>query len=122
MKKDNIIYWIFTGIIALFEGVMPALTFNSEMAREGIGHLGYPAYFGPLLAIAKVVGILAIVIPQVPSRYKEWAYGCFFVELLFASASHTAVDGFGGASILPLVIATLFAGSYVYYHKRLANA
>jgi DoxX-like family len=117
MKKDNIIYWVFTGIITLFEGVMPALTFNSEMAREGIGHLGYPAYFGPLLAIAKVIGIIAIVVPQVPARFKEWAYGCFFVELLFASASHLNVDGAVGQSFFPLVIAALFAGSYVYYHK-----
>ncbi|MEY3690090.1 MAG: hypothetical protein RIT37_1652, partial [Bacteroidota bacterium] len=46
MKKNVIIYWISTGFIALLEGVMPAFTSQSEMAKEGIRHLGYPEYFG----------------------------------------------------------------------------
>ena len=36
MKKDKIIYWTSTIIIALFEGVMPALTSQTELAKEGI--------------------------------------------------------------------------------------
>ena len=36
MKKDKIIYWIATIIIALFEGLMPALTSQTELAKEGI--------------------------------------------------------------------------------------
>jgi hypothetical protein len=122
MKKDVIIFWVFTGIIALFEGVMPALTSNSEMAREGISHLGYPSYFLPMLAVLKVSGILAIVLPMVPARFKEWAYGCFFVELLCASYSHFCIDGAGGAAFFPLIVLGLFAGSYVYYHKLKGNA
>ena len=46
MKKNKIIFWIATAIIALFEGVMPALTSQTELAKEGIRHLGYPEYFG----------------------------------------------------------------------------
>ena len=38
MKKDKIIYWTATTIIALFEGVMPALTSQTELAKEGIRH------------------------------------------------------------------------------------
>ena len=121
MKKDVIIFWIFTGIIALFEGVMPAATFNSEMATEGIRHLGYPSYFGPMIATFKVLGVLAIVLPMVPARFKEWAYGCFFIELLCASYSHLCVDGLGGAAFFPLIILGLFAGSYIYYHKLKTN-
>jgi len=48
MKKDKIIYWVTTGFIFLFEGVMPALTSQTELAKEGIAHLGYPSYFGPI--------------------------------------------------------------------------
>lgn len=44
MKKDKIIFWVTTIIIFLFEGVMPALTSQSAMAKEGIRHLGYPQY------------------------------------------------------------------------------
>ena len=49
MKKDKIIYWTATTIIALFEGVMPALTSQTELAKEGIKQLGYPEYFGNVL-------------------------------------------------------------------------
>ena len=44
MKKNNIIFWVTTGFIFLFEGMMPALTSQTEMAKEGIRHLGYPEY------------------------------------------------------------------------------
>ena len=46
MKKEKIIFWTATTIIALLEGVMPALTSQTELAKEGIRHLGYPEYFG----------------------------------------------------------------------------
>ena len=121
MKKNDIIYWATTGLIFLFEGVMPALTSQSEMAKEGISHLGYPVYFGTMLAVFKVIGALALILPQVPSRFKEWAYGCFAVEFLMACISHTNVDGFGGQSVFPLVVLGVLAVSYVYYHKKISE-
>jgi len=59
MKRNKIIFWIATGIIALFEGVMPALTSQTELAKEGLNHLGYPEYFGPALVVFKILGVLA---------------------------------------------------------------
>jgi DoxX-like family len=118
MKKNDIIFWVTTGIIFLFQGVMPALTSQSEMAKEGTSHLGYPAYFGVMLAVFKVVGALALIIPQVPHRFKEWAYGCFVIELIAAFWSICAVDGLGGGALFPLVILGILLVSYVYYHKR----
>ena len=117
MKKNNIIFWVATGFIFLFEGVMPALTSQTEMAKEGIRHLGYPEYFGTLLAIFKVGGVLLLVIPQVPSRIKEWAYAGFGFDFIFAFLSLTAVDGFSAIACSPLVILAILGVSYVYYHK-----
>ena len=62
MKKDKIIFWTATTIIALFEGVMPALTSQTEMAKEGIRHLGYPEYFGNALVVFKILGVLSLVL------------------------------------------------------------
>lgn len=42
MKTSKIIFWVTTTLIFLFEGVMPAFTSQTEMAKEGIRHLGYP--------------------------------------------------------------------------------
>ena len=61
MKKEKIIFWIATILIALFEGLMPLLTFQTEMAKEGIRHLGYPAYFGNALVIFKVLGSIVML-------------------------------------------------------------
>jgi hypothetical protein len=121
MKKTNIIYWATTGLLFLFEGVMPALTSQSDLGKEGISHLGYPAYFGIMLAVFKVVGALALILPQVPNRFKEWAYGCFFVEFIAAAWSHAAVDGFGGQAVFPLIFIGVLLTSYVYYHKRMSE-
>lgn len=117
MKKAKIIFWITTTIIFLFEGVMPALTSQSEMAKEGIKHLGYPEYFGNALVIFKILGVLILVIPQIPKNVKEWAYAGFAFDFIFASISHFAVDGIGFEGFFPLIFLVILAISYVYYHK-----
>jgi hypothetical protein len=61
MKKEKIIFWSTTGFLFLFQGVMPALTGHTEMAKEGMRHLGYPEYFGPILNIFKVLGSLLLI-------------------------------------------------------------
>ncbi len=121
MKKDKIIYWTTTIIIVLFEGVMPALTSQTELAKEGIRHLGYPEYFGNALVIFKILGVLALVIPQVSKRLKEWAYAGFAFDFLFATISHGSVDGINGQTFFPLVVLGVLAVSYIYYHKLNSN-
>ncbi len=117
MKKDKIIYWVATIFIFLFEGVMPALTSQTDLAKEGIRHLGYPTYFGNALVVFKVLGSVALVIPQVRGRVKEWVYAGFAFDFLFATISHIAVDGMDAQSFFPLILLAILAVSYLYYHK-----
>lgn len=117
MKKNKIIFWATTILIFLFEGVMPALTSQTEMAKEGIRHLGYPGYFGIALTVFKILGALILIIPAAPKRVKEWAYAGFGFDFIFASISHAAVDGFGMEAIFPLIVFAVLIISYVYYHK-----
>ena len=117
MKKDKIIYWIVTSLIFLLEGVMPALTSNSEMAKQGISHLGYPDYFRIMLTCFKVAGSLVLILPMFKGRIKEWAYAGFTFDFISAFVSHAVIDGFGGDAIFPLVALALLAVSYIYYHK-----
>tara|TARA_R110000868_G_scaffold97095_3_gene267099 strand:+ start:2071 stop:2451 length:381 start_codon:yes stop_codon:yes gene_type:complete len=121
MKKDKIFYWTATILIAIFEGVLPALTSQTEMAKEGISHLGYPEYFGNALVVFKILGVLVLVIPKIPSRLKEWAYAGFTFDFIFAAISHAAVDGINGEAFFPLVVLAVLAVSYIYYHKLLAR-
>ncbi|WP_284653075.1 DoxX family protein [Flavobacterium terrisoli] len=117
MKKEKILFWTATILIFLFEGVMPALTSQTEMAKEGIRHLGYPEYFGNALVVFKILGVLALVIPQVPKNLKEWAYAGFVFDFLFASISYCVVDGFGFPAVFPLIVLAVLMVSYFYYHK-----
>ncbi|SMC95220.1 DoxX family protein [Pedobacter africanus] len=117
MKKDKIIFWTATILIFLFEGVMPAFTSQTELAKEGIRHLGYPQYFGNALVVFKVLGSIGLVLPQIKGRAKEWIYAGFAFDFVFASISHAAVDGIGGQAIFPLVVLGILMISYFYYHK-----
>lgn len=117
MKKGIIAYWVCTIIVFLMEGVMPALTSQTEMAKQGISHLGYPGYFGNILVVFKVLGALSLLIPIVPAKIKEWAYAGFTFNFIFAFLSHGMVDGFTGLTYFPLVIMAILWISYLQYHK-----
>ena len=117
MKNQKIIFWTTTILIFLFEGVMPALTSQTELAKEGIKHLGYPQYFGNVLILFKILGVLALVIPKIPKRIKEWAYAGFAFVFIFASISHGAVDGLNFQTFFPLIVLAILMTSYISYHK-----
>src|SRR6476620_4267060 len=103
MKTTKISYWATSIIIFLLEGLMPALTSNTELAKQGISHLGYPDYFRVMLTVFKVIGAIVLVLPVIKPRFKEWAYVGFAFDFICAAASHWIVDGFGGDTIFPLV-------------------
>lgn len=117
MKKTKIIFWVSTVIIFLWEGVMPALTGHSELAIEGITHLGYPLYFVTILVVFKVAGSIALIAPITPARIKEWAYFGFVLDFVCASISIWAVDGFSAIVFFPTIFLVILAVSYLSYHK-----
>jgi hypothetical protein len=84
-------------------------------------HLGFPPYFKVELTIAKILGVLALVIPAVPLKVKEFAYAGFAITLVSAAIAHF---GRGDARDLglyyvvdPLVFLCLLAVSYYYFEK-----
>lgn len=83
--------------------------------------MGYPDYFGNSLVVFKILGVLALIIPQIPKRVKEWAYAGFALSFIFATISHGVVDGINGQTFFPLVIFGILIVSYIYYHKLNAN-
>ena len=118
MKSTKVTYWICTSLIVLFEGLMPALTFNTDVAKQGISHLGYPDYFRVVFTFFKVLGAILLILPQVSRRLKEWAYAGFTFDFLFAFISLAAVDGLGsGLTYFPLVVLAVLMVSYICYHR-----
>jgi len=88
MKKDKIIYWVSTGIVA---GMMLFSAFgyftNQEM-KAAFVHLGFPKYFRIELGILKVLGSLALILPMTPKKLKDFAYFGFAITFISAFISH----------------------------------
>ena len=117
MKKTNIFYWVFTGLFsAMMLGSAIPDVISSPIAVQGMHvELGYPVYFIPFIGVAKVLGVLAILLP-LSARIKEWAYAGLVFDLIGATFSIIAIGKPDWMfMILPLFLGV---GSYVFYHKR----
>lgn len=116
MKKDKTIYWI-TTVLAMLTGASSAfMYFTSPKFIEGYRHLGFPDYFRIELGIAKILGMLVLLIPMVPARIKEWAYIGFVITFISAFIAHTTVDGLS-LGIIPVLPLIFTVASYRYFHK-----
>ena len=125
MKKNKIAFWIATVFIVLWEGLMPlgTLLFAPQYINAGTKPLGYPDYFAYALIICKLLGVLAIAVPQVPTKLKEWAYAGLTFNLIFAFISHACVDKNAAFMLMPILVLGVLAVSYFYQAKiaRLSN-
>lgn len=83
-------------------------------------HLGLPGWFKAELTIAKILGVLALSIPNIPAKIKEFAYFGFGITLISASIAHFS-RGDARLSVLfvidPLVFLGILMVSYFYFAK-----
>ena len=105
-KTNKIIYWIATlwlalGMIATASGQLLKWK-EGQGAVDSITHLGYPVYLLTILAVWKILGVVAVLIPRLP-LLKEWAYAGFFFAMSGAIFSHLAA-GDGVTAILPALL------------------
>ena len=117
MNTSNIIYRVTTGLVAV--GMLVSFfnyMFNPVM-KIGYAHIGFPDWFRVELGIAKLLGAIALIVPKVPSRIKEWAYFGFFVNFFSAILAHYAVNDPVVNLIAPLAMLILLITSYITYHK-----
>ena len=117
MKTNKIIYWASTAIIGLMM-LFSAYNYfaNPEMVK-GFQHLGFPDYFRIELGAAKIIGVLVLLIPQIPARLKEWAYAGFGITFISASIAHYNSGDATSMIITPLVMQIILIVSNVYFHK-----
>lgn len=114
-KASKIIYWISTGLLALFL-LSGAFFMNSQMAIDGIRHLGLPEWFRWELNIGHIIGGLLLIIP-VGKHLKEWNYVALGIDYISAFIAFLSIDGLIPMSFAPLVSMALLVVSYICYHK-----
>lgn len=117
MKKNKIIYWTTTGLISGMMLLSAMMYFTAPEVKAGFTHLGYPSYFRVELAIAKLAGALALLLPFVNWRIKEWAYFGFLVTFISALISHIASGDPANVWSGVIVAIVLLSVSYIYYRK-----
>jgi hypothetical protein len=116
MKSTKIIYWITTGIICLFS--LGAIQMNSQMAIDGANHLLIPRYLGIEASVGQLIGLVLLIIPAVPKRFKEWAYVGFGIMYITAFIAHIAVgDPIVPYGLMALLFFAILLGSYISFHK-----
>lgn len=120
--KIKITYWILTVLFAVFMifSAIPDIMKTPD-AITFMTHLGYPVYFIPFIGVAKILGVIAILIPGFP-RIKEWAYAGLMYDLMGATYSVFAVGDQGLGWVFMLIIMAWGFMSYIFYHKKLNAA
>jgi hypothetical protein len=119
MKRTKFLYWIVTGLMAAFM-LMSSIpdVLQIPMAVAVFAHLGYPTYLLPFIGIAKILGIVAVLVPGF-QRLKEWAYAGLVFDLTGALYSHISVGDSPGDLAFPVIGLLLVIGSYLFYLRKL---
>ena len=119
MKRTKILYWVSTGLMAAFmlmASIPDVLQIPDAVAI--FKHLGYPTYLLPFIGIAKILGVVAILVPGF-QRLKEWAYAGLVFDLIGALYSHISVRDPPSGWAFAVVGLLLVFGSYFFYRKKL---
>jgi putative oxidoreductase len=115
-------FWIFTALFCL------EMTFTAyyELASPGVGEnfarLGFSnRAFHVELSVAKVLGVLALLVPMVPARVKDWAYAGFAINLVSALIAHLSMGDRPAALFPSATTSVLWALSYFFWHRLQAT-
>lgn len=120
MKKTNVLYWVFTGLFAaamLFSSIGNVMSDDASVQLIS-GVLHFPEYMIPFLGIAKIIGVLGILIPGLPRWIKEWSYAGLFIDLTGATYAIIYTAGFQVQHLGMLMFFIPGILSYIYFHKK----
>ena len=114
MNLDKTIYWIATGImLAIFTFSAGMYITNYEMICQYFPNLGFPSWIVAPLAVAKILGIIAILTKK-SQMLKEWAYAGFFFDAVLALSAHLIANDGGyllsGIAIVAIIVSRFYDG------------
>jgi DoxX-like family len=116
MKKNKIAWWATTGLLSLMMAFSAFSYITSAEMIKAFQFLGFPGYFRIELAVAKIIGVIVLLVPAVSARVKEWAYAGFGIVFISAIVAHISSGDVAGTTA-PLVAMILLTTSYITYHR-----
>jgi hypothetical protein len=75
-------------------------------------NLGYPLYFMTIIGTAKLLGVIAVLVPGQP-LLKEWAYAGLTFNLMGATLSHAFSGDPFSHTVRPATILLIGVASYL---------
>lgn len=116
-KTTNIIFWVVTGLLAVFMvfSGFGSITSNEDIVAAVTG-MGYPAYFVPFIGAMKILGGLTILLVKIP-QIKIGAYAGAFFWVIGAIYSHIAHGDAIGDFALMIVALILAGASFFLWNK-----
>ncbi len=118
MKRDKVIFYVATGLMSalMLMSVFMYFTKHDQIASF-FEFLSYPSYLVYPLAIAKLLGLIAIW-TRLSTTLTYFAYAGFLYDFILALVAHLSVsDGEHNGAIMALVVWTV---SFIYYKKNFA--
>ena len=116
-KQLIVVYWIVTVLFALQMSFTAYAQLRIPEVSQAFVRLGFPAYFRVELSWAKFAGVIALLLPMVPARVKEWAYAGFAFTLASALIAHLSIGEGPAAWGWAAGTAVLWAFSYVSWRR-----
>ena len=118
MKKNIIIYWVTTGLLSFMMLFSAYNYFTNPQIMGAFKHLGFPDYFRIELGVAKIAGVLLLLIPQVPVKIKEWTYAGFGITFISAAIAHFSSGDPVSVAIMPVIFFVVLIVSNIYLYKQ----
>jgi hypothetical protein len=115
-KGTLIAFWVFTALFCLQMSFTTFAQLRVPQVAAEFAHLGFPSYFRVELSLAKILGVMALLLP-VPARIKEWAYAGFAITLASALIAHFSVGEGPQAWGWAAATGGLWGGSYVLWRR-----
>ena len=115
-KTTTIVFWIVTALFCLQMGFTAYAQLTLPQVAQAFSHLGFPDYFRIELSLAKLLGVMLLILP-VPARLKEWAYAGFAINLVSALIAHFSVGDGPDAWGFAAATCVLWGLSYFFWRR-----
>ncbi len=117
LKTTKLVYWTGAALTSLWFGASGFFELTKNPVVWDITvQLGYPSHFIYLLGVAKLSGIVILLIPNRLLRLKEWVFAGIFFDITFAFISKLSVLGFS-ATIDAIIAFTMVTVTYLMFRK-----
>ena len=117
LRKEKIVYRAGIILLVIWFGASGYMEITrNPLVWDHTIRMGYPPYFITSLGMAKIAGVLIMLIPKKLAWLKEWVFAGMFFDVIFAFISGYTLPGIIDI-IKPCVAFVLILVTYIMFRK-----